>query len=54
MNNELISKALANAEALKLDPANSTTPHCIEEYNSGLTNAISAIRESLQVAENRQ
>lgn len=26
-------------EALKLNPKDSTTPHCVEEYNAGLTNA---------------
>lgn len=34
-------------ESLILTPAESTTPHCVEEYNSGLLNACLAIRGDL-------
>lgn len=34
----------ASIELLVLDPSKSTTPHCIEEYNAGLKNAVLAVR----------
>lgn len=42
---ELVPRGrLEEVEALKLDPANSTTPRCIDDYNAGLTNAVATIR----------
>jgi hypothetical protein len=36
------------ARALKLDPAKSTTPHCIEEYNAGVTNAVNVLQNGME------
>lgn len=43
-----IGRGLDKAAKLKLDPEKSTTPHCIDEYNSGLTNAINAVLSTLK------
>ena len=47
-------KGLGEAEDLKLNPERSTTPHCIEEYNGGLTNAIDTIRAAITATEGAQ
>lgn len=33
----------AEIRVLMIDPAESNTPHCIEEYNNGLTNAVKIV-----------
>lgn len=38
--------AIEVLEALILDPDESTTPHCVEEYNAGVQNAITVIQEN--------
>jgi len=43
-----LNEALTAALALQLDPSKSTTPHCIEEYNAGITNAVNTIREAVE------
>lgn len=43
------SEAVEAIRALILNPADSSTPHCIEEYNGGLENAIGVL-ESLDAA----
>jgi hypothetical protein len=36
------------AKGLKLDPAKSTTPHCVEEYNAGVTNAVNVLQNGME------
>ncbi|WP_333812067.1 hypothetical protein [Timonella senegalensis] len=44
LERQIREQVAQEVEELKLNPKDSTTPHCVEEYNAGLTNAAKIAR----------